>query len=133
MLNMARLQVLCGIQIMQYRTRGYHPLRQVVHAETFEVLHIKLLHQSLARRLASHHPIVQLKGEILIAKRFLKIAFLTAQIKHLFGREVHQEFIHIILGAFCHQVFARRYIQKGYTHRLFGPLHTSEPCVLALL
>ena len=45
-LDMSCLQVLGGIQIVQDGACCYHALWQVVHAKTFEVLHMKLFDQT---------------------------------------------------------------------------------------
>ena len=107
---MPSLQVLGSVQVVQYRTCGYHALRQVIHTKALEVLHAELLHQALLCRLAGHHPVIELEGEVLIAKRLFHFALLAPDVQHLFRCEVHQQFVHIVRRAFCHQVFACGYI-----------------------
>ena len=133
MLNMTILQVLRSVEIVQDSTCCYHAFRQLLYAEALQVLHLKLLGQSIHRRIVSHHPVVQLKGEVFASKSRFKHLLLSAQIQYLFRRKVYQQFIDIIACALCNEELARRYIQEGNTHLAFAKVYTCQPGVLLLL
>ena len=113
---MTILQMLCGVEIVQDSTCCYHAFRQLLYAKSLQVLYLKLLGQSIHRRVVGHHPVVQLEGEIFATKSRFKHLLLSSQIQYLLRRKIDQQFVNIVACALCNEELARRDVQEGNTH-----------------
>ena len=131
--DMSNLCMLRHRKVLQDSAGSYDTILQVFHAETFQVLRLKMLQQLLTGSSLRKYPVVKLEGKELAAEIPLKHqAFATLE-KNLFRSEVVQQFVHIVKRAFRSKEFAGRYIEKGNATGSLSEMDGSQEVVLLIV
>ena len=79
-LNMAVLEVLRHVEIMEYRTSSDDTFWQLVDTKALEIGGVELFGESVVSRVRRHHPIVQFEGEVAVTEIGLKQVALAAHV-----------------------------------------------------
>ena len=87
----------------------------MLHAEALERLYVEVAQQLLVGRLLGENPVVELKGEELVAEPALKLCPAAALKEHFLRREVDEQLLYIVVGAFAGEEFAGRYVEKRHS------------------
>ena len=128
--NVADVCVLCLLQIEQHRTSRHHPILQVFHAITLQVLCAEVGQEFLAGRLVGVNPVVQFEGEELAAEIAFKHRPLAALEQHLLRPEVRQEFIHIVRRTLRTEELTRRDVEQSHATGRLAEMHRCQKVVL---
>ena len=131
--DMPNLCMLRHREILQDGTGSNDAVLQVLHAETFQVLRFKMLHQLLTGSGLRKYPVVQLEGKELAAEISLKHQALATFKKNLFRSEVIQQFVHIVKRTFRRKKFTGRYIKKGNSTGRLSEMDGSQEVVLLII
>ena len=103
---MTGLQVLGHIEVMQYTAGGDDSKWHLLHAEAFEVGGAKLLGEAVTGGIHGEHPVLQFEGEVTVGEGGFELLASAPHIEHLFGLQVHQQFIDIVGCALPHEKLA---------------------------
>ena len=131
--DMPYLRMLRHDEVLQDSSRSDDTVLEMLHTETFQVLHLEMLQQLLAGGSLGKHPVVQLESEELAAEVPFEHQPLATLEKHLFGGKVVQQLVHIVERAFRRQKFARRYVQESHTAGTLAEVYGSQKVVLPVV
>ena len=79
------------------------------------------------------HPVVEFESHQTIAKVAFEVVFATPIVEHLFGLEIANELLHIVVSTFAYQEFTRRDIQKRNATGRLAKMHSREEVVLLVV
>ena len=133
MLNMAVLEVLRHVQIMEYRSSGDDTFGQLVYTKAFEIGGVELFSESVIGRVRRHHPIVQFEGEVAVAKIGLKQVTLAAHVQHFLRCEIREQFVDIVSLALGNKELTGTDIEEADAYLVLSEVDTSDKGVLFLL
>ena len=131
--DVARLSVLCGLQIAQDSSSRRGGKNHLLDAETLQVLRIEKVEQLAACILVAEIEVVELVA-IGLAGEALLVGLLHAlDIEHFLGRVVVDELIYIVVGAFGAEEFACRDVEQGDAAAVLVEAYGSEEVVFACI
>ena len=99
--DMSNLCMLRHREVLQDSAGSNDTILQVFHAETFQVLRLKMLQQLLTGSSLRKYPVIKLEGKELAAEIPLKHQTFATFKKNFLRGEVVQQFINIIKRSFC--------------------------------
>ena len=105
--DVADVRVLRHVEVAEDNACRHRGIFQVFHAEAFEVFHLEMLQQLLARRVAREGPVVYLKDKEARAEHLREAGLAAALHQHLFRRKAAQELVDIFRPPLCHEKLAR--------------------------
>ncbi len=132
MLYMPRLEVLGHVEIHEYTSCGRHSGGHGLESEALQRGDTPEFLESFARRSIHQHPVFEFEGEKLGAEEVLHVVFSSAQVQHLFGREVGQQLVDIVAVALSGHELTGRDVQEGYADDMFVEMEAGNPVVLLL-
>ena len=131
--DVARLSVLCGLQIAQDGSCRRGGKNHLLDAETLQILRIEKVEQLAARVLVAEIEVVELVA-IGLAGEALLIGLLHAlDVEHLLGRVVVDELIDVVVGAFSTEEFARRDVEQGDAAAVLVETYSRQEVVFACI
>ena len=104
--DMRNMFMFCLIQIVKDCSRSNNTQFQMLYAETFQVLRLKMLQQAIVGCLVGENPIIHFKSKETGAERLLKTFAVIAFDQYFFWREVIEQFIDRIDCPFSSQEFS---------------------------
>ena len=105
----------------------------MLHAEAFQILHLKVLQQPLARRGLGEHPVVQLEGEELVAELCLEVLPLAALKQHLLGCKAVEQLVHIVGRPLGGEELTRRDVQESHAAKALAQVDGGQEVVLLVV
>ena len=127
------LRVLCLLKVLQDGPGGNHAVLQVIHAEALHILHAEVLQQLRLGRLLGEHPVVELKGEVLVAELLLKVFLAVAVVQYLLGREVAEQLLHVVAGALAGEKLSCGDVEEGHAAGRLSEVYGSQEVVLLIV
>ena len=124
--NVADLLVFGEFQIVEDGAGGRNACRDVVDAEPFERLRAELLAELFAVQLLRKDPIVELVGVVVRAESLPEPLVESPLVDDLFGREIRQEFVDVVVRSLGHVEFAGRNVEKGHARGLPAEVNRSQ-------
>ena len=125
--------MLCLVQIIEDSTRGDDAQCQVLHAETFQVLGLKMLQQPVVRRLTREDPVVEFEDKVTRTESLLELLLVAPLDQDLLRRKVIQQLVDIIDRAFRCQELACRDIEKGDTAAVLLEMDGGKEIILLVI
>ena len=102
----------------------------MLHAVALQVLRAEVSQKFLPCRIVRIDPVVQFVGEELAAEVALKHGAFATLEEHFLGREVGEQFLHIVGGTFGTEKFARRDVEQGQATSRLAKVDGSQEVVL---
>ena len=100
------VRMLCLVQIIEDSARGDDAQCQVLHAEAFQVLGLKMLQQPVVRRLTREDPVVEFEDKVTRTESLFELLLVAPLDQDLLRREIIQQLVDIIDRAFRCQELA---------------------------
>ena len=113
-------------QIVEDGAGGRNACRDVVDAEPFERLRAELLAELFAVQFLRKDPIVELVGVVVRAESLPEPLVESPLVDDLFGREIRQEFVDVVVRSLGHVEFAGRNVEKGHARGLPAEVNRSQ-------
>ena len=125
--------MLCLVQIIEDSARGDDAQCQVLHAEAFQVLGLKMLQQPVVRRLTREDPVVEFEDKVTRTESLLELLLVAPLDQDLLRRKVIQQLVDIIDRAFRCQELACRDIEKGDTAAVLLEMDGGKEIILLVI
>ena len=92
-----------------------------------------MLSQSLIGGIGSENPVVEFESEISAGESFFRATFKSSHNEHLFGGDIGEQFVDIVVVSFGAKKFACRNVEEGDACGMFAEVNAGEEVVLTIV
>ena len=130
---MSDVRVLRLLQIEEDCSCCYKSILQMIHTESLQILHLKMLFELLVCCVENKHPVVHFEGEVLTTKITFEHWFSATFEEYFLRGEIREKLIYIVGGSLRNEELTRGYVEERNAASRFAEMHCRQEVVFLMV